>query len=119
MTAALCRPCFVVCRNSSRARATSSVNRAAAARSNGASPSGIEPGDPLGRHTGMVEGEAGEVARRAPGPAVAPPAVTAGEGVLRYHGQPATVDAADQVDILYQRQRAKAADRVVESTGDE
>ena len=67
-----------------------------------------------GEHAGKIEGEAGEVAQRAHGPAIALVARRRGNrfGIERH--QILSADAADQVDIFHQRQRFEAAEMFVE-----
>src|SRR5688572_2994499 len=121
MTAASTLPAPPARRNSSRAaarsRAPPSPRSLAAAASNRASASAIEPSHPLRAHAEPVEGQAGEVAARAPEPAGPPPALGRGRRLDVERLDPA--DAPDEIDILHQRQRPVAAHGLVSAPGDE
>src|SRR5687767_13437009 len=121
MTAASTLPAPADWRNSSRAaarsRAPPSPRSLAAAASNRASASAIEPGHPLRAHPKPVKRQAGEVAARAPEPTAPPPPLGRGRRLNIERLDPA--DPADEVDILHQRQRPVAAHIVVAAPGNE
>src|SRR5688500_18239488 len=121
MTAASTLPAPPARRNSSRAaarsRAPPSPRSRAAAASNRASASAIEPGHPLRAHPEPVERQAGEVAAGAPEPAAPPPPLGRSRRLDVERLDPA--DPPDEVDILHQRQRPVAAGLVIAAPGDE
>src|SRR5690348_6566490 len=81
--------------------------------------SAIKPQDELRRNSQEIKCEAAEIAQGTRDIAVAAIARRRGHGVGGKRRQAAAAKAADHVDILHQRQRAKAAELTVEGGGDE
>src|SRR5208282_2152048 len=75
--------------------------------------------DQARRQAEAIERQAGEIARRAPPPALAAVARGRRDGARLEKRKPAPADAAHEIDVFHERKWVEAAEPLIERLGDE